>query len=399
MTQASGSNASISIWEETTYGVRPGTPTMFKIKSATDGVTLKNNVEKLTSKAISSTRGIAASRGGNMTVSGALPFELPLLGIGKLLKHAIGTAATPVAVKLVALAAGLTHLIVRCADTATPVGAGTLTLTGTTLTWAAFGETAGAAVDVAAGGDFTLQSSVASHALSVLVTGTVVGTSAVATVGAAAYKHVITRGSLPVGLGAEVAYADIAQYNAFDGLRIESVAVNVANSGMVTGTANLVGATSTMLGTASGTPSSVAHVPFVHHECTLMDGGAMAAMTAFSFDLTNELDPVRVIGSRTIVSLKEGMGSASGKITTLFQDATMINKVINETASSLRAFFGATDGTGSVEFKFPNVRFFGDVGNGIQSAKGIVQANDFQSDNSVGSTDITVTIINSEATI
>ena len=130
-----------------------------------------------------------------------------------------------------------------------------------------------------------------------------------------------------------------------------------------------------------------------------MDGGAAAEMTAFSFDITNEHDQMRPVGSRYIVSAREGMGSASGKVTTLFKDASMINKVINETASSLRAFFGAADGSGSVMFKFPNVKYFGDTGNGIPSAKGIVQANDFQADNSVGGSDIIVTIINSEATI
>lgn len=400
MTQASGSEASISIWEETTYATRPGSPTMFKIKAATEGVTLKQNVEKLTSKAITDARGTPSTRGGNIMVSGALPFELPLLGIGKLLKHAIGTAATPVAVKLVALAAtGLTNVIVRNADTATPAGAGVITHTGATLLWAANGETGGAAVDVSAGGEFTLQSSVASHAIHIIVTGAVVGASAAATVGAAAYKHVITRAALPVGFGAQVAHPDINQFEVFDGLRVESMSISVANSGIVTGSMNLTGATGDVVGATLGTPSSVAHVPFVHHEATLMDGGASAKTTAFSFDLANELDPANLVGDRNISALTEGMGSASGKITTLFEDASMINKVINETASSLRAFFGAADGTGSVEFKFPSVKYYGEAGVGIPTAKGLVVSNDWHADSSVGATDIVVTIINSEATI
>jgi len=148
MTQASGSQASIAIWEETSYGVRPASPSMFKIKSATSGVTLKTVIEKLVSKAMTGVRGVSATRAGNLTLSGALPFELPLLSIGKLLKHAIGTYAGPVPVKLVALATGLTNVTVLCADTGAPAGAGTITHTGTTLTWAAQGETAGTAVDV-----------------------------------------------------------------------------------------------------------------------------------------------------------------------------------------------------------------------------------------------------------
>jgi len=399
MTQATGSQASISIWEESTYATRPGSPTMFKINAAVEGVTLKRNVEKLTSNALTSARGTASTRGGNITVSGALPFELPLLGIGKLLKHVIGTAASPVSVKLVSLGSGLTNLIVRCADTGTPAGAGTITLTATSLTWAANGETAGASVDVAAGGEFTLQSSVASHALTILVTGTVVGTTATATVGAAAYKHVITRGALPVGFGAQVAHPDISQFEVFDGLKANAMSLSVANSGIVTGSMDLIGADGDIVGTTLGTPTSLAHVPFVHHECTLMDGGAAATMTAFSFDIANDLDPMNPIGNRKIITLREGMGIASGQITTLFEDATMINKVINETASAIRAYFGATDGTGSVEFKFPNVKFYGDIGVGIPTAKGLVLASDFHADTSVGGTDIQVTIINSEATI
>lgn len=397
MNQASGSEASISIWEESAYATRPATPTMFKIGAATEGVTLKRNVEKLTSKALTSARGTPSTRGGNISGSCAIPFELPLLGIGKLLKHVIGTAATPVAVKLVALGSGLTNVIVRNADTGTPAGAGTITKTGANLTWAAQGETAGAAVDVSAGGDFTLQSSVADHAIHIIVTGTIVGTSATATVGAAAYKHVITRGALPVGFGIQVAHPDINQFEVGDGARIDTLSCSVSNSGIVTGSMNATFADGDVLGATLGTPTSVAHVPFVHHECTLMDGGAGAEMTAFSFDVANELEGNRNIGSRVISTLREGMGSASGKVTTLFKDASMINKVINETASSLRAFFGAA--SGSVEFKFPNVKYYGDAGVGIPTAKGLVQPNDWHADHSVGGTDIVVTIINSEATI
>lgn len=396
--QAVGSQASISIWDETTYGVRPGTPALFKIKSATDGVSLKASVEKLVSKAITSARGVPGSRGGNIGVSGSIPFELPLLGIGKLIKHAVG-ASVDTAIKLATIGTGLTNLIVKYADTGTPAGAGTVTLSGATLTWAAFGETAGAAVNVSAGGDFTLQSSTASHALHVMVTGTVVGTTATATatVGAAAYLHVISRGALPVGFGAEVAYGDISVYDDYDGLRIDKLSVKVGNSGMVTGSIDVKGKSSSQGVAALGTPTSLAHVPFVHHEATVMDGGASIGVTSFEFDISNELDESHLVGSRYLSQLREGMGSANGKITTLFTDVGMINKVMTETATSARVFFGAV--TGSIEFLFPNVKYYGDVGNGISTSKGIVASNDFQADSSVGATDIIVTLINSEATL
>lgn len=396
MTQASGSGAYVAIWDKTTYGTPEPSPALFKIGAAVDGVSIKSSVEKLTSNALSGSRGLSASRGGAIGVSGSLPFELPLLGIGKLLKHCIGSVTTT-GVKLATLGTGLTNVIVRNADSAAPAGAGTLALTGSSLTWAAFGETAGAAVNVAAGGDFTLQSSTASHALHIIVTGTVVGTSATATVGAAAYKHVISRGALPVAFGVEVAHADIGQYFDYDDCRAGKLSISIPESGNVTGSIEVTGRSSARNTSALGTPTSVAHSPLVSHELVAMEGGAKIELVNFSFDLDNELDPVKVAGTRYIAGAKEGRGSAMAKITTLFSNGSMYDKVINETASSLRAYFGLA--AGSVEFKFPNGKYYGDAAPGIPTSKGIVQSNDFTADNSVGSTDIVVTLINSEATL
>ncbi|WP_136419970.1 phage tail tube protein [Herbaspirillum sp. ST 5-3] len=398
MDQATGANSYIAIWEETNYGVRPGSPSLKKIAAAVAGVSLKANVEKLVSNALSSARNVAAARGGNITVSGSLPFELPLLGIGTLLKHAIGPVTTT-NVKLVSDDGGLTNVIVKCADSGTPAGAGTLTLTGSSLTWAANGETAGAGVDVSAAGDYTLQSSTASHALTITTTGTVTGASAQVTVGAAAYKHVIKRGALPAGLGVEIAHTDIGVYEDFDGCRIDKMSLSVGTSGLVTGSFDVVGKQMTApSGSALGVPTSVTHAPFVHHEAVILESGESVNAISFDIALMNALDPVRVVGSRNIATAREGRGDLTGKLTTLLEDATMINKVLNETASSNRLFFSTA--TGSVEFYMPSTKYFGDAGSGIPTDKGIVLGVDYQATNDAGlATDIQVTIINSEATL
>lgn len=396
MAQGSGAQSYVAIYDKTAYGTPQGSPALVKIGAATEGVGLKASVEKLTSNALSGARGLSATRGGAIGATGPLPFELPLLGIGKLLKHCIGTVATS-GVKLATLGAGLTNIIVKHADSATPAGAGTITLSGSTLTWAAFGETAGAAVNISAGGDFTLQSSVASHALYVMVTGTVTGTSAVATVGAAAYKHVITRGTLPAAFGVEIGHTDIGQYFHFDDCKAGKLSISIPESGNVTGSVDVIARSAARATSALGVPTSVAHSPLVSHELVAMEGGAKITVVNLSFDLDNEIDPVKVAGSRYIASAKEGRGSVMAKTTTLFEDGGQYDKVINETASSLRAFFGVS--AGSVEIRFPNGKYYGDASPGIPTAKGIVQSNDFTADTSVGGSDIVVTIINSEATI
>lgn len=94
MPQATGSNARFAFVEEVTAGTTPGTPAMKLLNALTTGEGLSASIEELRSNAISPDRAVIATRGGNKTVGGSVPFELPLLGIGTLLKHALGTVST-----------------------------------------------------------------------------------------------------------------------------------------------------------------------------------------------------------------------------------------------------------------------------------------------------------------
>ncbi|GAA5787301.1 phage tail tube protein [Chitiniphilus shinanonensis] len=94
MAQAKGANAYIAYCEEDTWGTTPASPTMRQLKALTYGESFGSTVEEVVSNAVNGSRVVESVRGGNIDVAGELPIELPLLGIGTLLKHAIGKAVT-----------------------------------------------------------------------------------------------------------------------------------------------------------------------------------------------------------------------------------------------------------------------------------------------------------------
>lgn len=398
--QASGASARISFFEETTLGVTPGSPVLYQLAAAVQGVTLKQTVEKLVSKAITNVRGVAAARGGNITVSGSIPFELPIAGLTRLLKHALGNSTT---YRAVTLGTGLTGIAAEYVDNATPTGAGTLTLSGSSLTWQANGDgAAGAAVNVAVAGTYTVQSGTAGHAITVVSAGTPSGTTATATVSSTLKVHVLKRGALPVGLGFEIAYTDIGVYHVFNGCRINKLSLKLGNSGFATGTLDITGVSSVPNATSLGVPTAYAHVPYVQHEAMFKEAGVVSDITDVSFDLENAFDPVRCVGSRMISGLREGQGNLSGKATYLFEGPAVLNRVIDETEQDLHITFAAT-GTyagQSADFWMPKTKLFGDAGVGIPTDKGLVQSADLQAtiDATQGS-DIVVTITSTEQSI
>lgn len=313
MTQAIGASAQISYVEETTYGTTPGSPSMKLLKAATYGASLSANIEELRSNSINANRSVESARGGNIAVTGSIPFELPALGLGTILKHVLGSNVT--------------------------TGAGPT------------------------------------------------------------YTHTIKRGSLPVGLTIEKGFTDISQYMVHTGCRFNSMALSLSPQGLVTGSLEVVGQDETASGSSLGSPSSVAHDPFAHHEATVLEGGGAADILGFEASLTNNLDTAGyVVGSRNINTLPAGKGDATGTVTFLFEDLVKYNKWLNETETSLKVTY--SDGSNSIELFWPKVKFFGAGSPAIETDQGIVLTMDFRAVyDSSEATDLKITIVNTEATI
>lgn len=91
--QASGGKGQFLYAEETTWGTPPG-GNWKKLAAAIHQDSLDGTIEELTSKAINPNRVLENARGGVKAVGGSLGFEMPITGLGTLLKHALGKITT-----------------------------------------------------------------------------------------------------------------------------------------------------------------------------------------------------------------------------------------------------------------------------------------------------------------
>lgn len=172
--------------------------------------------------------------------------------------------------------------------------------------------------------------------------------------GAGPYVHTMDIGALPVGITLEKDYgpniAGTGRIEKFNGCRVATAKFTFPQSGFPTADFNIKGAVSALEAAAlDAAPTDNGHDPFSAFEATIQEGGApIATVTACEFSLDNGLDDSGyVIGSNERAQLPEGFATISGQITALFEDATLLNKAINGTESSLNVTLTRGDGLGS----------------------------------------------------
>lgn len=176
--------------------------------------------------------------------------------------------------------------------------------------------------------------------------------------------NVLKIGTTPKYFSFEDAANDIAQFRLFTGMAVSTLNVSIAPNQMVTGTFDLVGKTMTQAATTAstgGTPTaSSTNAPFDSYSGTITDGGAgLAIVTSLDFSLTNSFAPTFVIGSDSAQQLEFGRAIVEGTMTVYYEDATLINKFLNETESSLSVSVDDPTGASSYTFDFPRVKYNG----------------------------------------
>jgi hypothetical protein len=168
MAQAIGAMMQLLLQREASFRVRPTPAAAFKLPFTK--YNLGRDPQKVRDPSISSSPLPGKSGLGDAIVQGSIESILDLRSIGHLLALLLGVPTTGKAVTK--QPTNVTGVTAQYAQSATPAGAGTLTFVSAakTLAWKAQGDaTAGTAVDVSAGGTYTLQSGTASHALTVTV--------------------------------------------------------------------------------------------------------------------------------------------------------------------------------------------------------------------------------------
>ena len=179
--------------------------------------------------------------------------------------------------------------------------------------------------------------------------------------------NVLKIGTTPKFFSIEDAAADIAQFRLFTGMSVSTLAVSIRPNQMVTATFGMVGKDMTISGTsvdAVKTASSI-NQPFDSYSGALSigtAGGALstsAIVTGIDFTINNALAPTFVVGSSSTPQLEYGMATVEGTITAYFEDASLINRFLNETATGLQVEVDDPSAGSGYTWLFPRIKING----------------------------------------
>jgi hypothetical protein len=179
--------------------------------------------------------------------------------------------------------------------------------------------------------------------------------------------NVLKVGTTPKFFSIEDAATDITQFRLFTGMSVSSLAVSIRPNQMVTGTFSMVGKNMSISGTsvdATKTASS-GNAPFDAYSGALSIGdaggtlSAAAIVTGIDFTINNALAPTFVVGSSTTPQLEYGMATIEGTITAYFEDATLINRFLDETETALQIAVDDPTGASDYTWLFPRVKING----------------------------------------
>lgn len=171
-------------------------------------------------------------------------------------------------------------------------------------------------------------------------------------------------GTAPKFFTLEEQSLDITQFRRFTGMSVGSMAVSMAPNQMVNTTFTFVGkggsiATTSVAASAPTAPSI--NPPFDGYSGGLRiadTGGALGAVnvvTSLDFTLNNALAPTFVVGSDETPSLEFGRAEIEGTMNVYFEDATLINRFLNETETALEVKTGAPNND-EMTWLFPRIK-------------------------------------------
>lgn len=170
--------------------------------------------------------------------------------------------------------------------------------------------------------------------------------------------NVLKVGTVPKYFSIEDYAADIDQARLFTGCSVNTLSVALAPNAMVTGTFGIVGKDMVISTTEKTQDAATGAAPFDSYSGDLEIGGSVAAIvTAMDFTITNGFAPTFVVGDDSAPSLEVGNAVVEGSISAYFEDASLLNRFIDETETSLKVTVGDNEGTpNTMEFFFPRCK-------------------------------------------
>ena len=173
--------------------------------------------------------------------------------------------------------------------------------------------------------------------------------------------NVLKVGVTPKFMSIEDYAADIDQARVFSGCSVSSMAISLAPNQMVTTTFSMVGKDMTISGTEKTQDAASGAAPFDAYSGDLSIGNVggaapVAIVTALDFTLNNSYAPTFVIGDDSAPSLEYGRAEIEGTFTAYFEDASLINRFLNETETEIEVSVDDPTGANTYTFTFPRVK-------------------------------------------
>jgi hypothetical protein len=173
--------------------------------------------------------------------------------------------------------------------------------------------------------------------------------------------NVLKVGTTPRFFSIEDYAADIDQARLFTGMSVSTMGISLAPNQMVTTTFGMVGKDMTISDTQKVQDAASGAVPFDAYSGDIGIGNVagastVAIVTALDFTLTNSFAPTFVIGDDSAPSLEYGRAEVEGTLTAYFEDASLINRFLDETATEIEVSVDDPSKNNAYTFLFPNVK-------------------------------------------
>ena len=173
--------------------------------------------------------------------------------------------------------------------------------------------------------------------------------------------NVLKVGTTPKFFSIEDYAADIDQARVFTGMSVSTMAISLAPNQMVATTFGMVGKDMTMSATEKTQDAASGASPFDAYSGDLSIGNVggatpVAIVTALDFTLNNSYAPTFVICDDSAPSLEYGRAEVEGTLSAYFEDASLINRFLNETETEIEVSVDDPTGTNAYTFQFPRVK-------------------------------------------
>lgn len=179
--------------------------------------------------------------------------------------------------------------------------------------------------------------------------------------------NVLKVGTIPKYFSIEEQSADISQYRIFTGCTASKMSMSVtatADQPIVT-TFGMVGKQvtigATTIDAAGGNTPYSTNQPMTHHTGSFLVGnvgvaGVSVPITSIDFSIDRAYEPAFAVGGPTAAELIAGRSMIEGTFNAYFQDATLVNRFLNETLTRIVLEVDDVTNASPYTFDFPSVK-------------------------------------------